>query len=327
MASLGHNELTDLGLIGIKKSHWHLANRPMCWYMYSLTRLPQVLHICISESGQHWFRKWLVAYSALSHYLNQCWGIVNWTLTNKLHWKFNQNTKLFIHENASENSVCEKAAILSRGDKLNISISDNHSLPHVNSHPKKNTKHFYKNFYWKRLTASDQRHYIRQPTKKPNNIILQDTKCSDVITDINPFCAEPGMFWKWEKSICKLAHWPKRCGSNFAYVIFKQILVICILNITGETDLRWMLQDLTDNKSTLVQAMAWCHQAICHCLNQCWPSYITSYGITKGQWVKPCLFTLEDEWQQPGLFYSKSSNGMDAKIYLCVFKTIQHIKG
>ena len=31
---------------------------------------------------------------------------------------FNQNTKLFILEHASENIVCEKAAILSRGDEL-----------------------------------------------------------------------------------------------------------------------------------------------------------------------------------------------------------------
>ena len=35
--------------------------------------------------------------------------------TNKLQWNFNQYTKLFIPENASENIVCEKAAILSRG--------------------------------------------------------------------------------------------------------------------------------------------------------------------------------------------------------------------
>ena len=54
-------------------------------------------------------------YSAPSHYLNQCWIIVNWTLRNKLKRNFNQNTKLFIHENASENIVCEMAAILSRG--------------------------------------------------------------------------------------------------------------------------------------------------------------------------------------------------------------------
>ena len=37
-------------------------------------------------------------------------GIVNWTLGNKLQWNSNQNTKLFIHENAFENIVCEMAA-------------------------------------------------------------------------------------------------------------------------------------------------------------------------------------------------------------------------
>ena len=41
---------------------------------------PPVPHICVSELGQHWFRWWLGAYSAPSHYLNQCLNIVNWTL-------------------------------------------------------------------------------------------------------------------------------------------------------------------------------------------------------------------------------------------------------
>ena len=50
-----------------------------------------------------------------AHYLNQCWVIGNWTLRNKLQWNFNQNKKLFIHENASENITCEIVAILSRG--------------------------------------------------------------------------------------------------------------------------------------------------------------------------------------------------------------------
>ena len=72
-------------------------------------------HICVSELCQHWFRQWLVAFSAPSHYLNLRWDIVNWTLRNKLQWNFNQNTKLFIHENASEIIVGETAAILSRG--------------------------------------------------------------------------------------------------------------------------------------------------------------------------------------------------------------------
>ena len=39
---------------------------------------------------------------------------------NKLQWFFYQNTKLFIHENASENIVCETAAILSKGDELMV---------------------------------------------------------------------------------------------------------------------------------------------------------------------------------------------------------------
>ena len=38
----------------------------------------------------------------------------NWTLGNKPLWNFNQGTKLFIHENASENIACEMEATLSR---------------------------------------------------------------------------------------------------------------------------------------------------------------------------------------------------------------------
>ena len=37
---------------------------------------------------------------------------------NKFQLNINQNTTLFIHENASENIVCQKAAILSRGDEI-----------------------------------------------------------------------------------------------------------------------------------------------------------------------------------------------------------------
>ena len=50
---------------------------------------------------------------APSHYLNQCWNIVNWTLRNKLLWNFNRNSNIFIQQNALENVVCEMASILS----------------------------------------------------------------------------------------------------------------------------------------------------------------------------------------------------------------------
>ena len=46
-----------------------------------------------------------------SHYLNQCWVFVDWTLGNKLQWKFNHNIKLLIHENASEHIACEMAIL------------------------------------------------------------------------------------------------------------------------------------------------------------------------------------------------------------------------
>ena len=72
---------------------------------------------------------------------------------------------------------------------------------------------------------------------------------------------------------------------NFSYVIFKWILVIHGWGISCEIVLIWMSQDFTDDQSTLVQVMAWCHQAPSHYLSQCWPCTLSSYGITKPQWV------------------------------------------
>ena len=47
--------------------------------------------------------------------------------------------------------------------------------------------------------------------------------------------------------------------------------------------------DLTDDKSTLVQVMAWCHQATSHYLGQCWPRSMSPYGVTRPQWVNLLL--------------------------------------
>ena len=56
---------------------------------------------------------------ATSHYLNQCWGIINWTLRHKLQWNFIQNYNIFIQENVLESVVCEMASILSRPQCVN----------------------------------------------------------------------------------------------------------------------------------------------------------------------------------------------------------------
>ena len=61
--------------------------------------------------------------TAPSHYLNQCWNIVNWTLGNKLQGNINRNSYIFIHENAFGN-VWKMAAILCRPqcvhDRVNV---------------------------------------------------------------------------------------------------------------------------------------------------------------------------------------------------------------
>ena len=45
-------------------------------------------------------------------------------------------------------------------------------------------------------------------------------------------------------------------------------------------------QNFTDDKPTLFEVMAWCHQATGHYLNRCWPSSILPCGVTRPQWVK-----------------------------------------
>ena len=92
---------------------------------------------------------------------------------------------------------------------------------------------------------------------------------------------------------CHWTHWwqlnalaPGKFKQNFRQVIFKLISVIDGWGITCEIALRWISLDLTDDKSTLVQVMAWCLMAPSHYLRQCWPRYMSPYGVTRPQWVK-----------------------------------------
>ena len=88
-------------------------------------------------------------------------------------------------------------------------------------------------------------------------------------------------YWRGFNSLA-----PGRLQFNFRLVIFKLTLVNCGWGISYEIALRWMPLVLTDDKSTLVQVMAWCRQATSHYLNQCWPRSPTPYGVTRPQWVK-----------------------------------------
>ena len=84
-----------------------------------------------------------------------------------------------------------------------------------------------------------------------------------------------------------LTHWPLgEISIKSQKIIFKLILVTDGCDISSKIALRWKSLDLSDDKSTLVQVMAWCRQATSHYLNQCWPRSLPPYGVTRPQWVK-----------------------------------------
>ena len=93
-----------------------------------------------------------------------------------------------------------------------------------------------------------------------------------------------GYMYLEENWLCFNSLGPGRFKFKFRLVIFKPILVNGGWGISYEIALRWMPQDLTDDKSTLVQVMA-SGQATSHYLSQCWPRSMSPYGVTRLQWV------------------------------------------
>ena len=64
---------------------------------------------------------------------------------------------------------------------------------------------------------------------------------------------------------------PGRFSSNFKGIILKLIIQKRNMSSHYEVALRQVLDDLTNETSTLVQVMAWCRQATSYYLSQCWP--------------------------------------------------------
>ena len=77
---------------------------------------------------------------------------------------------------------------------------------------------------------------------------------------------------------------PGRSGYDSKNGTFNLDLLIGIYR-SHDNALRWMPQDLSDDKSILDQVMAWCRQATSHYQSQCWLSSLSPYGIARPQWV------------------------------------------
>ena len=94
----------------------------------------------------------------------------------------------------------------------------------------------------------------------------------------------PSQHWQQVRRVNSLATGRSRCDSKIG--IFNLLLLIGIFRSSHDNASRWMPQDLADDKSTLVQVMAWCCEATSHYLSQCWLSFLLPYGGARPQWVK-----------------------------------------
>ena len=85
-----------------------------------------------------------------------------------------------------------------------------------------------------------------------------------------------------------LTHWPL---GDFLEIFDMQFSHWCYQFMDGVIALeiadRCLSQDFTDDKSILVEVMAWCRQATSHYPSQCCPRSLLPYSVTRPQWVNP----------------------------------------
>ena len=97
------------------------------------------------------------------------------------------------------------------------------------------------------------------------------------------------LFFFYENQVIQICR-PHRLYRGQIRTMYRMNTHICKPKIANFSEwwlryLRWMPLTLTDDKSTLVLIMAWCHQATSHYLSQCWPRSMSPNGVTRPQWV------------------------------------------
>ena len=92
--------------------------------------------------------------------------------------------------------------------------------------------------------------------------------------------------------------------------------------ISCEIALRWLSLDLTDDKSTLDQVMAWCRQATSHYLSLCWPRYLLSYGVTRPQWVNWLIHLLMGDVAVIWTWWHHKMETFSELLTLCVVNSL-----
>ena len=118
----------------------------------------------------------------------------------------------------------------------------------------------------------------------------------------------------WMMNSLVLVRW----GGNFKRVIFKLITQNSSLGTWSEIVLRQMPQNLTNEKSALVQVMAWCRQATSHYLTQYWSRFMSKYGITRPQRVNSL-------WPNDAIWRHRSGSTLAQVMACCLTAPSHHL--
>ena len=117
-----------------------------------------------------------------------------------------------------------------------------------------------------------------------------------------------------------LTHWPLK--GDFKRLIFKFIRQNRSLVTCCEIALKWIAQNLTDEKSTLIVIIAGCCQATNQYLNQCLCRSVSPYGVTREQCVKRSGLSLEVSNPLVTLFLMNSYLQTGIRIHVLVFEIV-----
>ena len=106
------------------------------------------------------------------------------------------------------------------------------------------------------------------------------------------------MAWRRPMMLSLLTHicvtrpqWGK-CDSISENVVYERMLRFKFMSDSYDIAVRWMPHNPVDDKSSVVQVMAWCRQTTCHYLRQCWSISKLPYGFVGPQWVKGLIIQL-----------------------------------
>ena len=186
-----------------------------------------------------------------SHYLTQWWFVVNLTFKNRFQWNLNQNIGIFFQW------MSEWYKKYIRNMYYECWRPENFFLIFLS---------LWFAFCWTLLLLdiNGLTFVFKAASKEVKMTTFGAASNKNIINMTFPFQCMCTV-------LCKLReHWlinslaPGKIQWNLRKIIFKLILVADGCDISSEIALRWTSLDLRDDKSTLVQVMAWCRQATSH---------------------------------------------------------------